>query len=63
VGAARVLSTNLLGTQLKEKTLKEILKTADQRTKANLTRKTPQLTEAMEAIEKWLRGEEEAKKN
>ena len=61
MGANRVLSTNLLGTQMKENTLKEILKTADQRTKANLTRKTPQLTKAMEEIEKWLRGEEEAK--
>jgi hypothetical protein len=38
VGAARVLSTNLLGTQMKANTLKEILKTADQRTKSNLTR-------------------------
>jgi hypothetical protein len=46
---------------MKENTLKEILKTADQRTKANLTRKTPQLTKAMEEIEKWLRGEEESK--
>jgi hypothetical protein len=42
--------------------LKEILDTADKRTKANLTRKTPQLTELMEAIEEWLlEGEKEAK--
>jgi hypothetical protein len=63
-GQTRVLSTNTLGMQegMTEDSLKEILDTADKRTKANLTRKTPQLTELMEAIEKWLlEGEKEAK--
>jgi hypothetical protein len=66
VGHTKVLSTNTLGMQegMTEENLKEILATADKRTKANLTRKTPQLTELMEAIEKWLlEGEEEDKKN
>jgi hypothetical protein len=64
-GQTRVLATNTLGMQagMTEDSLKEILETADMRTKANLTRKTPQLTELMEAIEKWLlEGEEEVKK-
>jgi hypothetical protein len=62
MGQTRVLATNLLGMQegMTEESLKEILATADKRTKANLTRKTPQLTELMEAVEKWLlEGEEE----
>jgi hypothetical protein len=65
-GQTRVLATNILGMQdgMTEGSLKEILDTADKRTKANLTRKTPQLTELMEAIEKWLlEGEKEVKKN
>jgi hypothetical protein len=65
-GQTRVLATNTLGMQdgMTEDSLKEILATADRRTKANLTRKTPQLTELMEAIEKWLlEGEKEVKKN
>jgi hypothetical protein len=65
-GQTRVISTNTLGMQegMTEQTLKDILQTADKRTKANLTRKTPQLTELMEAVEKWLlEGEEEGTKN
>jgi hypothetical protein len=37
-----------------EESLKDILQTADKRTKANLTRKTPQLTELMQTVEQWL---------
>jgi hypothetical protein len=61
MGHTKVLATNLLGLQegMTEESLKEILDTADKRTKANLTRKTPQLTELMEAVEKWLLEEEE----
>src|SRR6184192_2740311 len=42
-GQTRVLATNTLGMQagMTEDSLKEILDTADKRTKANLTRKTP----------------------
>jgi hypothetical protein len=64
-GQTRVLATNTLGMQdgMTQDSLKEILDTADKRTKANLTRKTPQLTELMEAVEKWLlEGEEEKTK-
>jgi hypothetical protein len=47
-----------------EDSLKEILETADKRTKANLTRRTPQLADLMEAVEKWLlEGEKEGKTN
>ena len=65
-GQTRVLATNTLGMQegMTEENLKEILATADRRTKANLTRKTPQLAELMEAVEKWLlEGEKEGKTN
>jgi hypothetical protein len=56
VGHMKVLATNTLGMQegMTEESLKEILQTADKRTKANLTRKTPQLTELMQAVETWL---------
>jgi hypothetical protein len=47
-----------------EKNLKEILATADKCTKTNLTRKTPQLIDLMEAVEKWLlEAEKEGKTN
>ena len=65
-GQTRVLATNTLGMQdgMTEENLKEILATADKRTKANLTRKTPQLIDLMEAVEKWLlEGEKEGKTN
>ena len=65
-GQTRVLATNTLGMQagMTEDSLKEILATADKRTKANLTRRTPQLTQLMEAVEKWLlEGEKEGKTN
>jgi hypothetical protein len=66
IGQTRVLATNTLGRQagMTQDSLKEILDTADRRTKANLTRKTPQLTQLMEAVEKWLlEGEKEGKTN
>jgi hypothetical protein len=65
-GQTRVLAINTLGMQegMTEENLKEILATADKRTKANLTRKTPQLIDLMEAVEKWLlEGEKEGKTN
>jgi restriction endonuclease len=61
VGHVKVLATNTLGMQegMTEDSLKDILATADTRTKANLTRKTPQLTELMQTVEQWLlEGEE-----
>jgi hypothetical protein len=55
-GQTRVLATNTLGRQegMTEDTLKEILATADRRTKANLTRKSPQLSELVHTVEEWL---------
>jgi hypothetical protein len=64
VGHIKVLATNTLGMQegMTEESLKDILQTADKRTKANLTRKTPQLTELMQTVEQWLlQGEGEGK--
>lgn len=59
-GQTRVLATNILGTQegMTGDSLKEILNSADKRSKANLTRKTPQLTELVQAVEKWLLEQE-----
>ena len=64
-GQTRVLATNTLGMQdgMTKDSLNEILATADKRTKANLTRKTPQITELIKAVEKWLLEGEEEKKN
>ena len=65
-GITRVLTTNLLGRQrdLTEKEFTAILEKAGERTKKNLMRKTPQLTELMEAVEQWLlAGEEEGNRN
>src|SRR5207248_3152331 len=64
-GQTRIVATNTLGMQagMTEDSLKEILDTADKRTKANLTRTTPPLTELIKAVEKWLlEGEEEKTK-
>jgi hypothetical protein len=60
-GHTRVLATNTLGMQegMTQENLKEIIATADTRTRANLTRNTPQHTGLMEAVEKWLLAEEE----
>lgn len=59
-GQTRVLATNILGTQegMTGDSLKEILNSADKRSKANLTRKTPQLTELVKTVEKWLLEQE-----
>jgi hypothetical protein len=63
-GQTRVIATNLLGRTpgMTEGNIKGILEMADKHTKTNLTRKTPQLTEAIEAIEKWLLETEEDEK-
>jgi hypothetical protein len=65
-GQTRVLTTNILGRQpgMTEKLLQNILQAADKRTKANLTRRTPQITELITAVEQWLletEGKEERK--
>jgi len=55
-GQTRSLVTNILGRQpgVNEDMLKTILAMSQRTAKGNITRKTPQLSELMEAVEKWL---------
>jgi hypothetical protein len=58
----RSLVANILGRQqgMTEETLKNILAMSQRTAKGgNITRKTPQLAELMEAVEKWLAEDEE----
>ncbi len=63
VGQIRGLSTNILGRQpgMNQDILTTILKESSKAAKMNITRRTPQLTELMEVLNKWLseKGEEE----
>jgi hypothetical protein len=60
-GQTRSLVANILGRQqgMTEETLKTILAMSQRTAKGNITRKTPQLEELMEAVEKWLAEDEE----
>jgi hypothetical protein len=62
-GQTRSLVTNILGRQqgMTEDILKNILAMSQRTAKGNITRKTPELTELMEAVEKWLAEDEEKK--
>ena len=62
-GQTRSLVANILGRQqgMTEDMLKNILAMSQRTAKGNITRKTPQLTELMEAVEKWLNAEDEEK--
>jgi hypothetical protein len=64
-GQTRSLVTNILGRQqgMTEERLKTILAMSQRTAKGNITRKSPQLTELMEAVEKWLAEDEEGKPN
>ena len=59
-GQTRSLVTNILGRQagVTPDLLKTILEHSGKAAKGNITRKTPQLTELMEAVEQWLRVDE-----
>jgi hypothetical protein len=59
-GQTRSLVTNILGRQqgMTEDMLKNILAMSQRTTKGNITRKSPQITELMEALEKWLAEDE-----
>jgi hypothetical protein len=63
VGQIRGLSTNILGRQpgMNQDILTTILKESGKAAKMNITRRTPQLTELMEVLNKWLseKGKEE----
>jgi hypothetical protein len=60
-GQTKSLVTNILGKQqgMTEETLKTVLAMSQRSAKGNITRKTPQLAELMEALEKWLAEEQE----
>jgi hypothetical protein len=60
-GQTKSLVTNILGKQqgMTEDALKNILAMSQRTAKGNITRKTPQLAELMEALEKWLAEEQE----
>jgi hypothetical protein len=60
-GQTRSLVANILGRQqgMTEETLKTILTMSQRTAKGNITSKTPQLAELMEAVEKWLAEDEE----
>jgi hypothetical protein len=64
-GQTRSLVANVLGRQqgMTEETLKTILAMSQRTAKGNITRKTPQIAELMEAVEKWLAEDEEKKPN
>ncbi len=57
--------TNILGRQpgVTPDILKTILEWSGKTAKANITRRTPQITELIEAVEKWMvaDGEEQAR--
>jgi hypothetical protein len=59
-GQTRSLVTNVLGRQqgMTEDILKNILAMSQRTAKGNITRRTPQITELMEAVEKWLAEDE-----
>jgi hypothetical protein len=52
----RAIATNILGRQqgMTEDLLKNILAMSQRTAKGNITRRTPQITELMKAVEKWL---------
>jgi hypothetical protein len=64
-GQTKSLVTNLLGRQpgVTEEVLKNILARTQQLAKGNITRRTPQLTELIEAVEKWLAKNNEEQDN
>jgi hypothetical protein len=60
-GQTRAIVANILGRQsgMTEEKLKNFLAMSQATAKGNITRKTPQITELMEAVEKWLAEDEE----
>jgi hypothetical protein len=60
-GQTRSLVTNILGRQagVTPDMLKTLLENSGKSAKGNITRKTPQLTELMEAVEHWMRADGE----
>jgi hypothetical protein len=54
-GQTRSIVTNILGLQpdISPELLRDIIAESDKRAKSNIMRRTPQLTELIEALEKW----------
>src|SRR3712207_8460553 len=59
------LVTNILGRQpgVNPDILKTILEHSGKSAKGNITRKTPQLTELMDAVEQWMRDRKSTRLN
>jgi hypothetical protein len=59
-GQTRAIVANILGRQqgITEESLKTILAMSQRTAKGSITRKTPQIAELMEAVEKWLAEDE-----
>ena len=59
-GQTRSLVTNILGRQagVSPEVLKTILEGSGKSAKTNITRRTPQMTELIEAVERWMVTEE-----
>jgi hypothetical protein len=64
-GQTRSLVTNILGRQeeVTPAILNEILDSSSKTAKANITRRTPQITQLIEAVEKWMIAKGEGNKN
>jgi hypothetical protein len=64
-GQTRSLVTNILGRQddVTPAILNEILDNSSKTAKANITRRTPQISQLIEAVEKWMISEGEGNKN
>lgn len=54
-GQTRSIVTNILGLQpdITPELLRDIIQESDKRAKSNITRRTPQITDLIEALEKW----------
>jgi hypothetical protein len=64
-GQTRAITANILGRQqgMTEEKVKNILAMSQRTAKGNITRRTPQIAELMDAVEKWLAEDEEKKPN
>lgn len=64
-GQTRSLATNILGRQpgVTPQVLQTILSNSGKSAKGNITRRTPQITELIEAVERWMATEGEKQLN
>jgi hypothetical protein len=59
-GQTRSIATNILGRQagMNQDLLKTILAESGKAAKANITRRTPQITDLISAVEKWITADD-----